>query len=99
MTIEEVYHWLKQLKNDSIYDGKRLAQPDEVANYKTGDGLEKAFLLANIILARNPKQNIEIIIDRNEVILEGQEQYNFVSAKPLKQKVYISRAGNYKATG
>jgi len=36
MSVEQVYDWLEQIKNDSIYDGKRLAQPDEVANYKTG---------------------------------------------------------------
>ncbi|MHC4426033.1 MAG: hypothetical protein ACYSYV_08060, partial [Planctomycetota bacterium] len=45
MSVEQVYAWLGQMKNISIYDGKRLAQPDEVANYRTGDGLEKAFLL------------------------------------------------------
>ena len=61
---------VKQMKNASIYDGKRLAQPDEVANFKTGDGLEKAFLLANIFGQRNPEQDIEIIADKKQVILK-----------------------------
>ena len=38
------------LDDESIYDGpSRLAQPDEVWNYGTGDGLEKCLLAANAI--------------------------------------------------
>ncbi len=38
----------------SIYDDAgRLAQPDEVWNYGRGDGVEKAILLATILLARD----------------------------------------------
>jgi hypothetical protein len=36
--------------DESIYDGvTRLAQPDEVWNFKHGDGLEKAILMASIL--------------------------------------------------
>jgi hypothetical protein len=93
MLLEEVYAWLNQMKNDSIYDGKRLAQPDELANYKAGDGLEKAVLLANVIRQRNPAQNIEIISDKSGVVLKGPGQHRFVSAKGLKKKVCISADG------
>jgi len=93
MSIEEIYAWLEQMKNVSIYDGKRLAQPDEVANYKTGNGLEKAFLLANVIHERNPEQNIEIITDQNDVILKGQGEHRFVSTKGLKKRVSICADG------
>ena len=89
MSFEEVYKWLGQMGNTSIYDGKRLAQPDEVANYKTGDGLEKAFLLANVICQRKPEQQIEITVDNNEVILEEQQQYRFISDKKLEKKISI----------
>ena len=38
------------LGDESIYDGpSRLAQPDEVWNYGTGDGLEKCLLAANAL--------------------------------------------------
>jgi hypothetical protein len=94
MSLEEVYAWLGQMNKDSIYDGKRLAQPDELANYKTGDGLEKAFLLANVIRQRNPAQNIEIVSDENGVVLKGPDQYRFVSTKGLKKQVFISADGN-----
>lgn len=94
MSLEQVIGWLNQLKNDSIYDGKRLAQPDEVANYKTGDGLEKAFLLANVIRQRNHAQDSEIISDKNGVVLKGPDQYRFASAKGLQKQIYISADGN-----
>jgi hypothetical protein len=93
MSVEEIYAWLGQMKNISIYDGRRLAQPDEVANYKTGDGLEKAFLLANVIHKRNREQDIEITTDKNDVTLKGQNQYRFTSAKGLEKQVSISAAG------
>ena len=45
-TLEQI----EALNNESIYDGKsRLAQPDEVWNFGTGDGLEKCLLAANSI--------------------------------------------------
>jgi len=93
MSVEEIYAWLEKMKNASIYNGKRLAQPDEVVNYETGDGLEKAFLLANVTRERNPEQDVEIITDKNQVILKGQSEYRFVSTKGLEKHVSISAAG------
>lgn len=93
MSLEETYKWLEQMKNASIYDGKRLAQPDEVANYKTGDGLEKAFLLANVISERNPEQDIEVITDKKQVILKGQNEYRFKSSKNFEKRINISPDG------
>ena len=41
----------------SIYEGQtRLAQPDEVWNFKRGDGLEKAILIASILHNRNSSE-------------------------------------------
>jgi hypothetical protein len=93
MSVEQVYAWLGQMKNISIYDGKRLAQPDEVANYRTGDGLEKAFLLANVIRQKDPAEDIEIIVGKNDVILRGQNEYPFLSTKALEKTVRIYAAG------
>lgn len=92
MSIEQVYEWLGQMKNVSIYDSGRLAQPDEIANYRTGDGLEKAFLLANIIRKRDPSQDMEIIVDKNDVIFKGKNEYRFVSMKGLKKRICIDTA-------
>jgi len=93
MSVEEVYDWLVEIKNDSIYDGKRLAQPDELANYKTGDGLEKAFLLANLIRQKTPEQHIKITVDNNDVVLNAQCQYRFVSDKAFEKLINISPEG------
>ena len=89
MSIEQVYAWLNTIKNTSIYDGKRLATPDEVTNYKTGDGLEKAFLLANVIRQRDPDRDIEIITDSSSVILKARTEYKFVSEKNLTNQLRI----------
>jgi len=96
MSIERVYTWLKEVKNSSIYDGKRLAQPDEVANYQTGDGLEKAFLLANIIRARKPDEDIEVIVGSENVVLKGLSKYRFSSIKGLVKHILISAVGDIK---
>jgi hypothetical protein len=89
MSIEQVYEWLGQMRNDSIYDNKRLAQPDEVANYRTGDGLEKAFLLANVIHKREPSQNMEIIADKDDIFLKARKKYRFESTKSLTKRIRI----------
>ena len=82
---QQVYDWLSQMANESIYDGKRLAQPDEVVNYSTGDGVEKAITLANIIRDRKSDQQIEIVIDNKRVLVTADAQYNFTSTKGLKK--------------
>ena len=48
-TADEAYHLVSGMPNDSIYDGQRLAQPDEVWNFGRGDGVEKALLFANFL--------------------------------------------------
>jgi len=92
MSIKQACEWLGQMKNVSIYDSGRLAQPDEVANYNTGDGLEKAFLLANVICERDPSQEMEIIADKKDVILKGKDEYRFMSNKGLKKRICIDTA-------
>jgi hypothetical protein len=92
ISLDQIHTWLEQMKNSSIYDGKRLAQPDEVANYKTGDGMEKAFLLADVMHQRDPEQDIEITVDNSDVILKGKAEYRFESSKGFSKRVRI-RAG------
>jgi hypothetical protein len=96
MSVEQVYQWLGKIQNASIYDKGRLAQPDEVANYKTGDGLEKAFLLANVIHKRDLAQDMEIIADKNNVFLKGQKKYRFESTKGLIKSIRINAAEGFQ---
>ena len=48
-TADEVYAELNSWPGESIYEGNRLALPDEVVNYRRGDGLEKAITMLNIL--------------------------------------------------
>lgn len=55
MADDAVAATVQALADESIYDDAgRLAQPDEVWNYRRGDGAEKALLLANVLRARHP---------------------------------------------
>ena len=88
--VTEVYDRLKEMENESIYDGKRLAQPDEVVNFARGDGAEKAVTLANIITSRDPQQRIEIILDGRDAIVKAGQEYRFQSKKCFSKKLTVS---------
>jgi hypothetical protein len=60
-----------------------------VANYQTGDGLEKAFLMANVIRQRDPEQDIEINVDNKDVIIKAPNEYRFLSDKGLEKQLRI----------
>ena len=50
MNEQELIAQVTTWSDESIYDGStRLAQPDEVWNFKHGDGLEKAILVASVL--------------------------------------------------
>ena len=46
------------MPDESIYDGKRLALPDEVWNFRRGDGIEKALLLADFIIHKDNSSTV-----------------------------------------
>ena len=97
MSVEQAYDWLSGLANESIYPDKRLAQPDEVANYGRGDGVEKALTLANVIRQRSPEQDTEIVVQRNSVVLKGQNEYSFLSGKEFQKRITIFQSGDINA--
>jgi hypothetical protein len=88
-SIDEVYQWLCDMNNISIYDGSRIAQPDELANYRRGDGVEKAMLLCNIIRDRGGEETIEIDIDNQQVTVKAGRDYLFKSAKGLSKQLRL----------
>jgi hypothetical protein len=93
MSEDDVHQWLNNLPGSSIYDDKRLAQPDEVTNYLTGDGLEKAFFLANVLRSRDIQQEIEILAGDGTVTVKGRAEYRFQSGKQLRRTVQIRPDG------
>lgn len=95
-TYYEVYSILKELPIESIYDGNRLALPDEVWNFRRGDGIEKAFLLACFIHHKDKSSTVSIRIENQKVSLStGGHDFHFISVKNLKKTIVI-KGNDYK---
>lgn len=94
-SVDEAYNIIQNLDNQSIYDGNRLALPDEVWNYKRGDGIEKAILLADFILKKEVTFPVTIKIDHRDVSVEyHKNKYHFRSDKSLR-KIIKASGNNY----
>jgi hypothetical protein len=86
----EVYSLLKELPLESIYDGNRLALPDEVWNFRRGDGIEKAFLLAGFLIHIDKSSAVAIQIENKKVIVSsGGHEFHFNSYKNLRKSIQI----------
>ena len=93
-SIREVFGILEKMPAESIYDGHRLALPDEVWNFRRGDGVEKSFLLADFIIKKDPSAELSITIDHKKVILNHAGiDYRFTSFKNFRKDIRIR--GNY----
>jgi hypothetical protein len=57
--LQAAYAELKGWPGESIYDGNRLALPDEVVNFRRGDGIEKAIALINVARSRHITPAVE----------------------------------------
>jgi hypothetical protein len=89
-SLNEVYSVLQNMPDESIYDGLRLALPDEVWNFKRGDGIEKALLLADFAAHIDNTSEIKVEIDNNKAILKYKgNEFQFVSNKKLKKLITI----------
>lgn len=90
-TIAETYEWLIAMPNESIYEGQRLAQPDEVTNYSRGDGIEKAVTLANIIYGHYRERSQQLCVNDSEVILKTSDgDFRFISSKHLTMQIALN---------
>ena len=63
-------------EDGSIYDEPfRFAQPDEVWNFKRGDGWEKGLTLVNILRARRPESSFALTVRGDGVtVSEGERE-------------------------
>lgn len=90
-TPEEICETIQKLSEESIYEGKRLALPDEVWNFRHGDGLEKAILMAGIIHHQDPGAEIKIESRNKKVILNANgKSFKFNSRKGFEKQIKIS---------
>ncbi len=67
----EVIDRIAALPDESIYEGMRVAQPDEVWNYQRGDGLERILCLANIWRSRHPDAALRLEFEPGRASLQG----------------------------
>jgi hypothetical protein len=87
---DELINVFENLPNESIYDGPRTAQPDEVWNFQRGDGLETAITLANIWKSRHADVSLGLTVSGNEVVLTlGEKEFCTQSGKGLEQKISL----------
>jgi hypothetical protein len=98
MPVDRIYEMLQEMPAESIYDAQRLAQPDELANYRRGDGLEKAFFLANVLRRRNPELKLALEVGDGTAVLTGAGTFRFASTKGLAKRVEIAVDGEITAT-
>jgi len=90
MNPNTVYEELQTWPDDSIYEGNRLALPDEVVNFQRGDGIEKALTLANVIRARDRGAEISLKIDQQNVQLKASKQrFDFKSKKDFTKDIKL----------
>ena len=87
---EELVKALEQLPDESVYDGSRVAQPDEVWNFQRGDGLERAIALADVWKKRHPDTVVKLTVEETSVAMElGEMRLSFPSGKGLKKEIVL----------
>lgn len=95
MNLREVYNLLLSFPDTSIYEENRLAMPDEIWNFRRGDGIEKAILLADYLINRDQSVSVVIEIDNQKVVLRvAGEEFLFKSNKRLIKTIQI-KEGTY----
>lgn len=91
LTDEEVTTKLGELPNESIFEGPRLAQPDEVWNFGRGDGVERAICLAAIWHARHPEAALTLTVTPDQATLDMDgSSVSWPSLKGLDKTVQIN---------
>jgi len=90
-SVREVFELINILPDESIYGDKRLALPDEVWNFRRGDGIEKAVLLADIIVQKDHNALVLIEVRKNKVSLSyNGDNFHFRSSKSFIKTIRIS---------
>ena len=88
--VSGVYSILIDMPDESIYLGERLALPDEVWNFKRGDGIEKSLLMAAFIINRDSSAEVTIKIeDQNVSLIYPGNEYHFNSQKIFTKTIRI----------
>ncbi len=93
-TLQDTSNILHSWPDESIYDGNRLALPDEVVNFQRGDGFEKALLFIHVIRSRQQEYHIQQNL--NEIaVITGKDRFLFHTSKNFKFPEKDSRTALY----
>ncbi len=85
---QELYQRLSQLGENSIYSDNRLATPDEVCNFNTADGVEKAIVMATCFR----QQATTLQIEKEKVVIKiAKESFRFHSQKSLSKTIRLDK--------
>lgn len=85
---------IRSFDEESIYSENRLAQPDEVWNFRCGDGMEKALLFWNILIHREPAQTSSFELQNGKITITVADQlYRFSTKKSLPDLDCVWRDG------
>jgi hypothetical protein len=86
----ELVEQFKGMVNESIYDGSRVAQPDEVWNFQRGDGIERAIALAHAWKNRHPEDRIKLVVDHGSAkVTCGDRELTMESSKGLEYSIEL----------
>ena len=89
---DHIFSVISAFENNSIYDSCRLAQPDEVWNFRRGDGIEKAILMADAIFSVEPDAEMAVNIQNEKVDLHHRDKnYSFISSKGYRKKFTLRK--------
>jgi hypothetical protein len=90
LTEADVVAQVASWPGESIYDGAtRLAQPDEVWNYRRGDGFEKALLVANVLRGKGVgEMRLELAAGQACLFAGGRRVCAFASLKAPGETVW-----------
>jgi hypothetical protein len=90
-SIKETYFLLKDLEDQSIYQKGQYAQPDEVINFRRGNGIERSITLASLILSRERDAKIRIVsTEEKTMIFHGESSFVFPGIKGFSGEFFIS---------
>jgi len=84
MDIGKVHDILREFGEESIYPENRVALPDEVWNFMSGDGFEKAVALLNILTAGKESGAVSLEVSGSRVLVKaGNREFEFFSKKEV----------------
>ena len=90
MGMEKVFEILTCWPDESIYEGNGMAMPDEVVNYRRGEGTEKAITFINIAKSRHLE--VTVVQHGKKIVIKlDHQRFEFKMGKELAIPMTLPR--------